>query len=113
MTFVSTGLSKRAWLVLLAGFTVATYFVGLGVALTFVTATRATLDRPISLEGSQQRLLRSTIVLVVALAPLTLPTAWIPPDLFSHRTPKKQRRIGVRAPSAGQRVPRRREGRSS
>ena len=73
LTFVSTGLTKKAWLVLLIGFTVFTYFVGLGIALYYVFVVRPKMNRAASLDGSVHRLLRTMMVLLLSAASLTLP----------------------------------------
>lgn len=71
--FDSTGLSKRTWLLLLIGFTVFTFFVGLGIALTYVLGVRPKMERPTRSNEFGPRLMRSTSVFLLVVVSLTLP----------------------------------------
>ncbi|HVA53441.1 MAG TPA: hypothetical protein VNF05_07995 [Acidimicrobiales bacterium] len=70
--FVSTGFSKRAWLSLLIGFTVFTFFVGLGIALYYVVRVHPKMERRSRADEFGTRLLRSTMVLLLVVVSLSL-----------------------------------------
>jgi hypothetical protein len=72
-SFAPTGLSKRAWLLLLIGFTVFTFFIGLGIALHYALRERPKMHRPASADEPVPRLLRSTMVFFLVIASLALP----------------------------------------
>ncbi len=71
-SFALTGLSKRAWLLLLIGFTVFTFFVGLGIALYYVLAVQPKMERRVRAGEFGARLLRSTGVLLLVIASLSM-----------------------------------------
>lgn len=71
-SFASTGLTKKAWLFLLIGLTVFTFFVGLGVALYYVLVVQPKMERRVRADEFGARLLWSTLVLLLVVASLSM-----------------------------------------
>lgn len=71
-SFASSGLTKRTWLFLLIGFTVFTFFVGLGIALYYVFKVQPKMKRRVRADEFGTRLLRSTSVLFLVIASMSM-----------------------------------------
>jgi hypothetical protein len=72
-SFATTGLSKRAWLILLVAFTIFTYFVGLGRAINYAMKERSSVERLASDRSYGARVGRSAIVLLLVAVSSTVP----------------------------------------